>query len=170
MPAAGEERVFTFSPADMVLHSATHLFHEGEFDNGLRDLVDLDGLLRHFGREPSFWTGLVPRARAVGLARPLYYALRYASAMLETPVPALVIAEAQAGAPAGALRPLLDFCFRRALRATHASCADGWTPLARKLLYVRSHWLRMPLPLLAVHLARKAFVSDPTPDTEANAQ
>jgi len=167
-PAAGLDRVFTFAPADMVLHSATHLFHEGEFDNGLRDLVDLDALLRHFGSEPSFWTGLVPRARAVGLARPLYYALRYANSMLETPVPPHVIAEAQAGAPAGALRPLLDFCFRRALRATHASCADGWTPLARKLLYVRSHWLRMPLPLLAVHLTRKALFPEPSAKTETD--
>jgi hypothetical protein len=170
IPAAGEERVFTFAPHDMVLHSATHLFHEGEFNNGLRDLADLDGLLRHFGREPSFWAGLVPRARDLGLSRPLYYALRYAGLLLETPVPAEVVAEARAGEPPGPLRPLLDFCFSRALRPAHASCADTWTPLARKLLYVRSHWLRMPFPLLAVHLARKAFISDPTPATEANAQ
>ena len=170
VPAPGQDRVFTFAPADMVLHSATHLFHEGEFDNGLRDLADLDGLLRHFGREPSFWTSLVPRARALGLARPLYYALRYAGSLLDTPVPAAVIAEARAGEPPGALRPLLDFCYARALRPAHASCADGWTPLAKKLLYVRSHWLRMPFPLLAVHLARKAFVPEPTPATASDAQ
>ena len=28
----------TLSPRDMVIHSATHLFHEGELNNGLRDL------------------------------------------------------------------------------------------------------------------------------------
>jgi hypothetical protein len=154
----------------MVLHSATHLFHEGEFDNGLRDLADLDGLLRHFGREPSFWAGLVPRAHELGLSRPLYYALRYARSLLETPVPAEVVDEARAGEPPGPLRPVLDFCFSRALRPTHSSCADRWTPLARKLLYVRSHWLRMPFPLLAVHLARKAFVPERTPATEAKAK
>jgi hypothetical protein len=32
----------------MVLHSATHLFYDGELNHGLRDLVDLDDLLRHF--------------------------------------------------------------------------------------------------------------------------
>ena len=37
------------APEDMVLHSATHLFNEGEFDRGLRDLNDLDLLLREFG-------------------------------------------------------------------------------------------------------------------------
>ncbi|MBV8651910.1 MAG: nucleotidyltransferase family protein, partial [Alphaproteobacteria bacterium] len=36
------------APEDMLLHSATHLFNEGEFHRGLRDLSDLDLLLRHF--------------------------------------------------------------------------------------------------------------------------
>ena len=34
-------RVKVLEPVDMFLHSATHLFHEGEFDHGLRDLMDL---------------------------------------------------------------------------------------------------------------------------------
>ncbi len=85
---AGDDRLRVLAPVDMVLHSATHLFHEGELDNGLRDLFDLDSLLRHFGAEAGFWETLVPRAVEVGLTRPLYYALRYASQMLSTPIPA----------------------------------------------------------------------------------
>ena len=43
------------SPIDMTLHSATHLFHEGDFHNGPRDLCDLDSLLRYFStNEPEF--------------------------------------------------------------------------------------------------------------------
>jgi hypothetical protein len=53
----------------------------------------------------------------------------------------------------------MDFCFARGLRPNHASCDERWTPLARRLLYVRSHWLRMPLPLLVRHLVRKALVA-----------
>ena len=54
---------------------------------------------------------------------------------------------------------LMDALFLRALRPTHASTSDGWTPLARWLLYVRGHWMRMPPKLLILHLARKAWMS-----------
>jgi hypothetical protein len=84
----GRDGVHVLSPTDLVLHSATHLFHEGELDNGLRDLVDLDSLFRHFGETPGFWGRLVPRAVEVGLARPLFYAARYSKLILGTPVPA----------------------------------------------------------------------------------
>ena len=36
------------APADQVLHSAAHLFHDSQLQDRVRDLVDLDGLLRHF--------------------------------------------------------------------------------------------------------------------------
>jgi len=39
----------------MVLHAATHLFLNEEFSSALRDLADLDSLLRHFGGETRFW-------------------------------------------------------------------------------------------------------------------
>lgn len=157
---SGHESTFVLSPTDMVLHSATHLFHEGEFDKGLRDLVDLDGLLRHFGNQTGFWEQLVPRAREVGLTRPLCYALRYASAILKTPVPGATLAASEADAPPQPLRGLMDFLYLRALRPDHPTCADAWTPMARWMLYVRAHWLRMPLPLLIYHLAHKALVRE----------
>ena len=163
----GEDGVHVLAPSDMVLHSATHLFHEGELDNGLRDLVDLDSLLRHFGEQFGFWEGLVPRARAVGLARPLFYALRYTSRILGTPVPDDVIEVAIEGGPARPLRTLMDFLFLRALRPNHPTCSDTWTLLARWMLYIRSHWLRMPLPLLLYHLARKAVTRNESDHSQA---
>ena len=53
---------------DLVLHSATHLFHEGEWHHGLRDLVDLDALLRHGSAiNPDWWPTLLNRARELNL-------------------------------------------------------------------------------------------------------
>ena len=166
----GTEGVWTFAPVDMVLHSATHLFHEGELDNGLRDLVDLDSLLRHFGTRAEFWEQLVPRAIDVGLTRPLYYALRHASQMLLTPVPPAVMEAASVGAPGAMLGAFADFSYRRALLPDHATCDDRWTPVARGLLFLRSHWMRMPLPLLLYHLARKALVDDAPKTDEAKVE
>ncbi|MDY0747263.1 nucleotidyltransferase family protein [Paucibacter sp. R3-3] len=159
--------VRVLAPVTMTLHSAAHLFHEGELEKGLRDLFDLDALLRDFGRDTAFWAALVPRARVLGLTRPLFHALRYTTRLLGTPVPADVMEQAAVDAPR--FQKLLDACYERALMPAHASCDTSLTGLTRLALYVRSHWLRMPLGLLAQHLARKAWLRmRPEPETESN--
>ena len=45
-----------------------------------------------------------------------------------------------------------------ALQPDHPSCDSRWTGLARWLLYVRSHALRMPMRLLVPHLLRKSWM------------
>lgn len=150
------------APVDMVLHSATHLMHEGNFEQGLRGLVDLDALLREHGAAPDFWPSLVPRAMALELTRPLFYALRYVSRVLGTEVPqAVQTALDQApGAHPGRWRLVwMDAMFSRVLCAAHPLVADRWTPLARAFLYLRGHWLRMPPGLLTLHLLRKLLQS-----------
>jgi hypothetical protein len=159
VPVPGHPGVLVLAPADMVLHSATHLLFDGELEHGTRDLADLDALLRHFGATPGFWDALVPRARQLELQRPLFYALRYCTLLLHTPVPEAVRADAAAGGPNRLLLALMDRLFGRALLPAHPSCADRWTPAARFLLYIRANWLRMPPLLLARHLFHKAFLS-----------
>jgi Uncharacterised nucleotidyltransferase len=157
-PLPGLHGVRTLAPATMFLHSAAHLFHEGELDNGLRDLFDLDALLRDFSQSPDFWPALIQRARVLGLSRPLYYALRYTGRLLLTPIPEHVMSEVQRSSPGPLTLALMDFCYLRGLMPNHASCDRRLTPLARLLIYVRAHWLRMPTHLLAAHLARKAWM------------
>lgn len=158
VPVAGQPGLRVLQPVDMVLHSATHLFHEGEFMNGLRDLFDLDGLLRHFGNTPDFWERLVPRAIALHLTRPLWYALQLSMQILGTPLPPEVVAAAQVGRPNAVAAPLMSHAYRLALRPVHASVDAPAVRVARFGLYLRSHWLRVPLPLLVRHLGRKAWL------------
>jgi hypothetical protein len=157
VPGAGQLRVL--APPDMVLHSATHLFYDGEFDKGLRDLFDLHRLLLQFGADDAFWAGLPARAFELELARPLFYALRYSARLLHTPVPPAVTAALAPAAPKWPLLALMDALFERALLPPHASCADRLSGAARFLLYIRGNWLRMPPLLLARHLLHKAFVA-----------
>ena len=157
----GLERVQVLAPADMVIHSATHLFYDGEFDKGLRDLFDLHRLLAEFGARPGFWDALVPRARQLELARPLFYALRYAARVLGSAVPDDVLAALAPSGPPQPLLALMDALFLRALMPMHASCARRFDGAARKALYIRGNWLRMPPLLLARHLFHKAFISPP---------
>ena len=158
VPIQAHDDVYVLAPTDMVLHSATHLFHDGELEHGLRDLVDLDDLLRHFAaNDPHFWPALVDRAYEMDLARPLFYGLRYAGYFLGTPVPETAMHALARAAPARPLLPMVDAVFQRGLAPHHWSC-DGWlSPTARWILFVRSHHLRMPLRLLVPHLVRKAI-------------
>lgn len=149
---------YTLSLHDMVIHSATHLFHEGEFYHGLRDVWDLNQMLREFPQlDPEFWSGLVARAKALELERSLFHALRYANLIFETPVPADVSKEASDW-PARLRQPLMDFLFIRAFRPSHPQCRLPLNSIALNALYIRSHYLRMPLHMLLPHLIRKAWM------------
>jgi hypothetical protein len=154
IPLPGAPGIHVLRPTDMVLHGSAHLFHDGSLEGGLRDLVDLDDLLRHFARDPSFWTEILPRARRLDLGRPLFYTLRYASRLFGTPVPATALAAAQEHRPNRLALALMDRLVPAALIPSDPDRPSGG--FERWLLYVRSHWLRMPPHLLASHLATKA--------------
>ena len=153
-PAAGM-RFSVPSPADMAIHCATHLFCDEDFSHATRDLVDFDSLVRYFAvAQPDFWERLLPRARTLQLARPLWYALDWSVRVHHTPVPAEILRDARRDAPALPLRWLMNGLLGPALRPTRGRASTRW---ARRALYVRGHWLKMPPHLLAWHLTVKAF-------------
>lgn len=145
------------APEDMVLHAATHLFADGDLAGGLREVIDLDSLLRHFGHaEPDFWDRLVPRSRALQLQRPLFYGLRICRRLLETPIPDGVMQAASIGRPPWPVTIVMDGLADRALLPEPDSNTYGGG-VALWLLYLRSHWMRMPPWLLTRHLTRKTL-------------
>ena len=136
-----DDGVRVLSPEDMVVHAIAHLFADGDLNGGLRNLWDIDRLLREFDEE-GFRTRLRARAARHGLERHLDRALVLAESLFATPV--------------SARRPWQsgDDLYRARLLAR-----DGWGRSTRRALrfafYVRSHLIRMPLPLLIRHLWTK---------------
>ena len=130
-----------------------HLFHEGEFAQGLRDLSDLDLLLKEFSTQVNFWEKLLLRANELQQQIPLFYALRYSHQILQTPIPESVLEASKQRINT----TLMDALFLRALLPDHDSCNDKWTGLARSLLFIRSHYLKMPVYLMVPHLLRKTY-------------
>ncbi|HVF65623.1 MAG TPA: nucleotidyltransferase family protein, partial [Casimicrobiaceae bacterium] len=156
-PIVDDSAFKILSPVDMVLHAASHLFHNEELSSGLRDLIDLDSLLNEFSAEQDFWKRLIDRAFELQLSRALYYALHCLIGILATSIPGGVLAAISSASPPRAVAALMSVLFARALRPHHPSARDALTPIAVKLLYVRAHWLRMPPLLLLRHLTIKAF-------------
>ncbi|MDF1582289.1 MAG: nucleotidyltransferase family protein [Methyloprofundus sp.] len=149
---------WVLSTEDRVIHSATHLFYEGELEQGFRDVSDLDFLLKEFSESHNFWQQLLQRATDLKQQLPLYYALRYCRKIFATPIPEGIQRQVERYTSNPLKRILMDALFLRALMPDHPSCDDRWTGLARWLLYIRSHWLRMPMHLLIPHLLRKSWM------------
>lgn len=151
-------RFKVLAPTDMVLHAMTHLFYGGDLADSLRELVDIDDLLRHFSAiELGFWEGFWPRVEALDLSRPAFYGLRYARHLLAAPVPDAVLEASRAGAPPAPVLWLMDRLVSRALLPQHPDAPTRFGEIARQLFYVRSHWLKMPPLMLARHLAHKFY-------------
>lgn len=140
---------------DQVLHACLHCFHDGDLALRVREVVDIDGLLRTFSQESGFWDRLVRRASQLGLERPLWYGLHYARRWLDCPVPEIIPASLSR-TPSKIARRCMDTLAPLALLPSNP---DTPVPLhvrlARNLLLTRYHLLRMPLHLLLPHLARK---------------
>lgn len=132
------------SPADMVCHAAAHLFADGDLAGGLRNLWDIDRLLREFGDEQAFWDSLLDRASHHELGIPVMRGVRLAERLYDSPV----------SEPFGHWDRGVDAWYVRRLLAR-----DDWGRETRKPLrlafYIRSHWLRMPPLMLARHLWTK---------------
>lgn len=140
------------SPEDQVVHAVLHVFYDSDCGNRLRDIVDIDGLLRHFAQDAGFWPRLTERAYLHGAARVLWYGLRYASLLLDTPVPQSVHRDLRMAAPNRLVTSLMDALIGHTLAPPDPDEGTGrGERLASSLLLVRSQWLRFPLQLFFAH-------------------
>jgi hypothetical protein len=123
--------------------------------------------LRHFGARSDFWEGLPERADELDLTAPLRYGLRQAARWFGTPVPEATRERLETRRPAALPRKLVDALYDRALAPADPSRQSPPGALARQALFVRAHWLRMPLHLLAWHLTAKLLRIDREPPPAA---
>jgi len=137
---------------DIVLHLCVHMFHDGLLDNVLRELCDLDALLRRFGEEDTYWARLLARAQELGVMRPLYYGIRFSRLLLDTPVPQEMVKYLDIAAPMQPLRWVLEGAMRQAILPVRGERETMLRALSGYLLFLRSHWLRMPPGMLVRHL------------------
>ena len=133
------------SPADMIVHAACHLIADGDLAGGLRNLWDIDRLVRDFSKQTDFWAKLAERSTLHQMREPVARALRLTRQLYDTPVDTALAGPST----------ISDALFIR-----HLLSRDAWgrkTNAATRLaFYIRSHWMRMPPLMLARHLWIKA--------------
>jgi hypothetical protein len=82
-----ENGLRTLSPEDMIVHAAAHLFADGDLAGGLRNLWDIDRLVREFSAgDAAFWSRLAERARMHQLRPAVARAIRLTHSLYGTPL------------------------------------------------------------------------------------
>ncbi len=144
-------------PVDQVLHSAAHLFLDSEPIDRVRDLVDLDGLMRHFGdADPAFWAELPRRAQELGLSEPLAQAAHFTTRWLGTPIPDATLSIIVSNGPGPLRRAWLMPLMSAVLTPTEPDAMPSLRQrFAAFVVLVRYHRNRLPLRLLIPHLWHK---------------
>jgi hypothetical protein len=147
-------------PLDQLLHSAVHLFRDSEVRDRMRDLVDLDGLFRHFGAVPEFWRELPERAEELDLIESLALACHFTATWLGTPMPQDFLRAIAAKGPRGWRRASLFLMFDRVLMPIEPDEAPRWPQrIAATLQLARYHQQRMPVGSLLTHVWHKVRTS-----------
>ena len=133
---------------DILLHAASHLILNSEFDRGLRDIWDIDFLFRHFvSCSASFPERLLERSEEIGLAKVIRQALFLAKRIFGTQVPDQLLPEKHG------LFLRLVAC---AASTRHPDTRSNWQGIVDALLMYREMYMRLPNHLLAVHFVHKA--------------
>lgn len=156
-PLAGLPGLHVPAAEHLLIHSITHLLHEGELHNGLRDLFDIDGLIRAGTLAPGFWQRVVEASGEMGLSRHVAFGLHLAQTLIGSPIPPETLAALLPESAHGWRTAVLAGLYRAALRPEREVADSTPAVAARLALYVRAHWLRMPPHLLVRHLSRKAL-------------
>ncbi|SES81021.1 Uncharacterised nucleotidyltransferase [Nitrosomonas marina] len=145
------------SPVDMVIHCAVNLFQNNELANDLRDLLDLHDLMVFFSeRTPDFWTWLIDRSNQLKLSKTVFYGLYFSQLIFNTPVPGKALVRLHAR-PGRLKLWIMHRLVPLALFPQHPDKPMLSASLARLLMYLRSHLIRMPLYILLPHLIYKSL-------------
>jgi Uncharacterised nucleotidyltransferase len=150
-PAAGVDAVRglrVLDPYDIVLHCVAHLIADGDLAGGIRNLWDFHCLTKEMERRTGgkYWTHLSGRAGTHQLYPALTRAARLARHLFDPDGITFNRNKIFWRAPS-----LTDRLF-----LSHLLARDDWgretRPVLRLGFYIRSHLLRMPLPMLLRHL------------------
>lgn len=145
-------------PEDLLVHCLTHLMHEGELQNGLRDLHDADQILRSAAQVEGFWDRLHAVAAGNDLAGPVALGLRLVAQLFGTPLPDSLVEDLEASLAPAQRWSRWQSTYEAALLQPFTGGVGLRTAWARQRVYVRAHALRMPPGLLIRHLVRKAWM------------
>jgi hypothetical protein len=140
-----ETTLYSFTSIDRFLHAAYHIFYDGDLDTPARSLIEIYHLFE--GLDDNAVKGLIARANTVGALKPLIISLLALKQFFASDRAKALLNEV------GKINVSKLLFNIMAIEITGGACA----PIAKFILYVRGHWLRMPFFMLLRHLLTKTW-------------
>ena len=140
-----------------VLHSIIHLLMNEDFSSSLRDLFDIYLLLTEYADE-DFWVTLTQLAKDAGFLEEFYFCLVALSTIFNIQYPLSVQRYMAGHKPSWLSTFWAKQVFIHAIIPAHPLVSRGKQKIARGLVYLRGHWIKMPLPILLTHFVVKAGI------------
>lgn len=142
--------LYTLDPAAMFMHSVIHLMLNEEVVYGLRDMVDLKCLAEQYNDE-SFWLRVFELATQSHCETELHVVLSLLNLWFNTD---LQVNRPQSLRQRWRLR-YLTLIYKYALIPEHPVLNSSKSTLARFMVFVRGHSLKMPFSVLVKHFSIK---------------
>ncbi|GGW53322.1 nucleotidyltransferase family protein [Alishewanella tabrizica] len=141
------------NPEAMVLHSIIHLFMNEETQSAMRDLWDLHLLISEFN-STDFWQKLHKLADSTGFNLELKYCLAALHHYLGPALDPMLRSYYEVNA---CNKLWVRNILIPALIPDHPLVCNWQHRWAKRLIYFRGHWLKMPTHILISHFVVKSF-------------
>lgn len=151
-----KNEITVFEPEAMVLHSCIHLVLNEDFSGALRDLYDIHLLCEEFDSE-RFQSSLFELAESADLLLELYYCLELRRHVFRQRSELLTKLEALP--VTGKITSRFTMALlKHAIIPAHSTTENLTSRVSRFAIYIRGHYLKMPLRRLSVHFLIKAYM------------
>ncbi|WP_448565089.1 nucleotidyltransferase family protein [Thalassotalea ganghwensis] len=148
----------SLSPVELTLHCIVHLMMESEFIKGFRDLTDIHLLILEYSDiEEDFLLRLIARSKQVGVEVLVLFTLELLSQHFNLVLTSDVKHQLNGIKINPMKKKFMIAVFSKAL-LTPIRLDNSLSNLScHFILYIRGHYLRMPMRLLLPHLLKKAL-------------
>lgn len=142
------------SDAATVLHSIIHLFMNEDFTNAYRDMLDIHLLLNEFETN-EFWIKLRELATTSGFEKELYYGLILRNRLFGC---CYIDSELVTRFENKRSNYFIHNILYHALTPKHYVIDTYRSKVARFIIFIRGHWMKMPPHVLFSHLIIKSYI------------
>lgn len=141
--------------AETVLHSIIHLFMNEDFTNAFRDLYDLH-LLIHEYESDEFWQTLDTLAHTTKFEKELYYCLVLLVKIFDARKQP-IFAKLDNRYKSLSSDIFIHTVLFNGVTPRHSLLNNYKNRTARFFVFIRGHWIKMPVHILMVHLTIKSY-------------
>ena len=148
------DNIKVLATVDQLIHAAVHLFQDSEFNHTLRDLIDISALflkIREAGQEVL----LCREALYFRLQNDVAMALYFVESVLRFKLSEETRNWVSRTLNKNYFWPLVRCCYARIFFQPVISQHNVFDKMAMLAVIIRSHWIKMPLKILAKHVAHK---------------